>query len=231
MGEENGRTATPRVLVEQFMDGEMYSVDAYVNSKGVAYFCPFVHIKTGRAIGFDDFFGYQQITPTLLKKTSIEAAEAVAIEAIKALGLRASTAHIELMRTEDGWKVIEIGPRIGGFRRDLYQLSYDINHAMNDILVRIPRKPIIPKKVQGYSAAMKFFPKREGILTGLTGIMKVQELASFKKVNINKKIGDKCLFAKNGGVSICNIILFNESRSELLADIRRIESMLEIKTE
>lgn len=231
VGEENGRAEVPRVLVEQFMEGEMYSVDAYVNSKGVVYFCPFVHIKTGRAIGFDDFFGYQQITPTLLKKTSIEAAEAVAEDAVHALGLRSSTAHIELMRTEDGWKVIEVGPRIGGFRRDLYQMSYGINHAMNDVLIRMPRTPIIPKKVKGYSAAMKFFPKQEGILTNLTGILKIQELKSFKKVTINKKIGDKCLFAKNGGASICNIILFNPLRSELLADIRRIESTLIIKTE
>lgn len=231
VGEENGREEIPRVLVEQFMDGEMYSVDAYVNSKGAVYFCPFVHIKTGRAIGFDDFFGYQQITPTLLKKTSIEAAEAVALEAIAALALRSSTAHIELMRTEEGWKVIEIGPRIGGFRRDLYKLSYGINHTMNDILIRIPKTPVIPKKVKGYSAAMKFFAKKEGILTNITGIMKIQELASFEKISVNKKIGDKCLHAKNGGQSICNVILFNESRSELLADIRRIESTLEIKTE
>jgi len=231
VGEENGREETPRVLVEQFMEGEMYSVDAYVNSKGKVYFCPFVHIKTGRSIGFDDFFGYQQITPTLLKKTSIAAAEIVARDAVRALGLRSSTAHIELMRTEDGWKVIEIGPRIGGFRSDLYRLSYDINHTMNDVLIRIPRLPLIPKKVKGYSAAMKFFPKQEGVLTKLTGILKIQELASFKKVAVNKKIGDKCVHAKNGGQSICNIILFNPSRSELLADIRRIESTLEIKTE
>jgi biotin carboxylase len=231
IGEENGREETPRVLVEQFMEGEMYSVDAYVNSKGGVYFCPFVHIKTGRAIGFDDFFGYQQITPTLLKKTSIEAAETVAREAIKALALRSSTAHIELMRTEEGWKVIEIGPRVGGFRRDLYKLSYDINHSMNDILIRIPKTPVVPKKVKGYSAAMKFFAKQEGILTSLTGIIKIQELASFEKITVNKKIGDKCLHAKNGGQSICNVILFNESRSELLADIRRLESTLEIKTE
>lgn len=229
--QEKSRHSTPQILVEQFMEGEMYSVDAYVNSKGKVYFCPFVHIKTGRSIGFDDFFGYLQITPSLLKKSSIESAEFVATESIHAMGLRCSTAHIELMRTEDGWKVIELGPRVGGFRHDLYKNSFGINHSMNDVLIRMPAKPIIPKKVKGYSAAMKFFPKTEGVLTKLTGILKIQELKSFKKISVKAKIGDKCLYAKNGGSSICNIILFNESRAELLADVRRIEKTLIIKTE
>lgn len=228
---DKSRQTIPQILVEQFMEGEMYSVDAYVNSKGKVYFCPFVHIKTGRSIGFDDFFGYLQMTPSLLKKSSIEAAEFVATESIHAMGLRSSTAHIELMRTEDGWKVIELGPRVGGFRHDLYKNSFGINHSMNDVLIRIPVKPIIPKKVKGYSAAMKFFPKTEGVLTKLTGILKIQELKSFKKISVKAKIGDKCLHAKNGGSSICNIILFNESRAELLADVRRIEKTLIIKTE
>ena len=137
----------PRVLVEQFMEGTMYSIDAYVNSRGVVYFCPMVSVKTGKEAGFDDFFGYQQMTPVKLKKSSIEDAQDVAKKSVHALGLRSTTAHIELMRTEHGWKVIEVGPRIGGFRHNMYDLSYGIDHTANDILIRIPRKPKIPKKV------------------------------------------------------------------------------------
>jgi len=219
------------VLVEQFMEGEMYSVDAYVTSRGKVYFCPFVHIKTGKSVGFDDFFGYQQITPTLLKKPSIEYAEKVAVKAIHALGLRSTTAHIELMRTESGWKVVEVGPRTGGSRDDLYEFSYGIDHAINDVLIRIPEKPQIPKKVKGYTAFLKFFGKKEGKIIKLTGIKKAQELKSFKSIMIRKGAGDRNVFAKNGGKSIFNITLFNPDRSKLLADIRRLETMINIETE
>ncbi len=221
----------PKVLVEQFMEGTMYSIDAYVTSRGKVHFCPMVQVKTGRSIGFDDFFGYEQMTPTILKKESIIAAEKVAIEAVHALALRSTSAHIELMKTENGWKVIEVGPRIGGFRQELYELSYKINHAMNDINIRIPEKIIIPKKVLGTSVAMKFFAKKEGRLTKLGGLKKAQELESFYKINIFKKIGDMCRFAKSGGSSVFNIILFNKNRSKLLADIRRLEQMIKIETE
>lgn len=221
---------TPTVIVEEFMDGDMYSIDGYVNSRGKIYFCPMVFISTGRSIGFDDFFGYKQITPTRLKPSSIKEAEAVATDAIHAMGLRSSSAHVELMRTETGWKVIEIGPRVGGFRNAMYRMSYHIDHTENDVLIRIPRKPRIPKKVYGYTAAMKFFAPKEGIIRSITGIKKARELASFYEIDINKKVGDRAIFAKNGGKSVFNIILHHKDRAQLLADIRRLEQAITITT-
>ncbi|OGH58687.1 MAG: hypothetical protein A2725_03245 [Candidatus Magasanikbacteria bacterium RIFCSPHIGHO2_01_FULL_33_34] len=227
---ENNFTGEPQVLVEKFMDGEMYSIDGYVNRRGIINFCPMVHIKTGRSIGFDDFFGYQQITPTLLGKEKIINAEFVAQEAVHALALRNTTVHVEMIKTESGWKIIELAARAGGFRHQMYKYSYDIDHTLNDIYIHIPEKTIIPKKVLGYTVAMKFFAKQEGTLTKLTGIKKIQLLSSFKEISVNKNIGDMCLYAKNGGNSVFNLIMFNKERSKLLADIRRVEQTIEIET-
>lgn len=221
----------PKVLVEEFMDGQMYSIDAFVSQFGKVSFCPLVSVKTGKTIGFDDFFGYIQMTPTNLNPDSIQAAEDVAEQAIRALGLRSTTAHIELFRTEQGWKIIEVGARVGGFRHMLYEFSFSMNHTMNDVLVRAGKKVDIKKKIQGYSAAMKFFAKTEGRLIKLGGIKKIQELTSLKKLYINKKVGDTCKFAKHGGSSVFNLILFNKDRSELLADIRRVEQTVDIRVE
>ncbi len=223
------RAQLPTILAEQFMDGEMYSVDAYVNSRGKVYFCPFVHIKTGRNIGHDDFYNYLQVTPTLLKKRSTERAQEVAEKAVHALGLRSITAHIELMRIDDEWKVIEVGPRVGGFRDTLHKLSCDIDHSLNDVLIRIPKTPIIPKRCKGHSAAMKWFAKTEGVIQAMNGIKKLESLESFHSIVFNKKVGDKALFSKNGGKSIFNLILNNPDHSKLLADIRRVEQLVKIK--
>ena len=227
---EAKRIETPQVLVEEFMDGPMYSVDGYVSSRGQVLFCPLVYIKTGRTIGFDDFFGYQQMTPTTLSEKSTKDAHIVSKKAIKALSLRNTTVHIELIKSDEGWKIVEVGARIGGFRPALYELTYGIPHALNDVLNRIPRKLILPKKQKGFAAAMKFFAKKEGVLTSLKGIKKTEQLASFHSLKMNKQLGDRCKFAKNGGVSVFNITLFHKNRSELLADIRRLEQMIEIKT-
>ncbi|PIR47975.1 hypothetical protein COV06_01070 [Candidatus Uhrbacteria bacterium CG10_big_fil_rev_8_21_14_0_10_50_16] len=218
------------VLVEQFIEGEMYSVDAYVDTRGRITFCPMVWIKTGRAIGFDDFFGYQQMTPTRLTKESVAAAEKTATASIRALGLRSTTAHIEMIRDDNTWRIVEVGARPGGFRVELYKLSYGIDHILNDVLIRIPEKVSVSRRIKGTTAAMKFFAKQEGKLVKIKGLKKAEKLKSFYEVTVNKVPGDPCKFAKNGGTSVFNIIMFNKERSELLADIRRLEQMIDIQT-
>lgn len=223
------RLETPRIIVEQYIDGDMYSIDSYVDSRGQVYHCPLVRVKTGRDIGHKDFFGYLQITPTVLKMETIEKARAVAEKAIHALGLRSCSAHTELIKSDTDWKVVEVGPRIGGARDILYKLSCDIEHSLNDIKIRIPEKPIIPKKCKGYAAYMKWFAHKEGIITEMKGIKKIEQLESFHSMTVNKKIGDKAIFASNGGRAVFILYLYNEDRSGLLADIRRIEQMVEVK--
>lgn len=226
---DNSRKESPVIMAEGFMDGDMYSVDAYVNGRGTVYFCPLVRVKTGRDIGHDDFYNYLHITPTGLKKTTIEKAQMVAETGIHALGLRNTTAHVELMKIDDEWKLIEIGPRVGGFRHKLHQLSCDIDHSLNDILIRLPKKPVIPKKCKGFAATLKWFPRKEGKITKLKGIKKIRELKSFVDISVSKKVGDRCHFAKNGGKAVFTVTLYNRERAKLLADIRRVEKLVEIK--
>ncbi len=225
---KKGGRGEPQILIEEFMEGSMYSIDSYVNQRGVVYHAPPVHVRTGRAVGFEDFFGYMRLTPVKLKEHKADIAKKVAEEAIEALGLRSVTCHVELMKTEDGWKIIEVGPRLGGFRHEMYELSYGINHSLNDILIRIPKKPVLAKKVKGYTAVLQFYSKEKGRLVKITGVNKVRKLESFKRINVKKKTGDMCDFARNGDDPVFDIVLFNKSRSRLLADIRRLEQFSKI---
>lgn len=227
-----GSKTEPKILVEQFMEGTMYSIDAYINSRGEPYFAPPVHVKTGRSVGFDDFFGYMQMTPTKLATEEIDRANAVVEQGVHALGMRSTTVHAELMKLgAKTWKIVEIGPRVGGFRHKMYELSFGFSHALNDLLIRIPRKPVISKKRLGYTAVMKWFAKKEGRLVVINGIKKAKSLESFHDITINKQKGEMCRFAKNGGISVFNITLHNKERSKLLADIRRLEQNVKIAVE
>lgn len=227
--ENNKRLEEPKVIAEEYMEGDMYSIDSYVNSRGDVYHCPMVRVKTGKDIGHDDFYNYLQTTPTGLKKGTIEKAHSATETAVHALGLRNTSAHTELMKIDDDWKIIEVGPRVGGFRDVLHSLSCDIDHSLNDVFIRIPRKPVIPKKCKGFATYMKYFGVKEGVILETKGIKKIEDLESFESIVINKKVGDRSVFARNGGRSIFNVVLYNKERSRLLADIRRIEQMVKIK--
>lgn len=227
--ENDGRLEEPRIIVEQFMEGDMYSIDSYVTARGKVEHCPLVKVKTGKTIGHDDFYGYLQITPPIFKRSTVEKAELVAEKAIHALGLRSSIAHTELMKIDDEWKVIEIGARMGGFRHELHMLTCGIDHSLNDVLVRIPAKVNLPKKCTGYACAMKWFAASEGVISEMKGIKKIEGLESFHRIELNKKVGDKAVFARNGGRSIFNLFLKNSDRAKLLADIRRVEQTVKVK--
>ncbi len=227
---DQGSAGEPKILVEEFMEGEMYSIDSYVSSIGKVYHCPIVHIKTGHAAGYDDFFGYIRTTPTRLGPSTEKKAQEATRKAVHALGLRNVTIHTELIRTEDGWKIIEAGPRIGGNRVNMYRLSYGINHSLNDVLIRIPKKPIIPTKIKGHTAIVDFYPRKEGIIKKIRGMKKAKTLDSYDHSSVRKKIGDRSRFSKHGGKSVISVTLFNKDRSDLLADIRRLEKMIEIDT-
>lgn len=227
--DENGRTERPRIIAEEYMDGLQYSIDAYVSARGKVTCCPLVRQKTGHDIGRDDFFGYLQSTPTGLSSETVKKAEDVVKRGIHALGLRNTTVHVELMRIDNTWKIIEIGARIGGFRPQLHRLSCGINHGMNDILVRMGRQPVVPRRCGRFAAAMKYYAKEEGEIISILGLKKVEKLSSFYHIEMRKKRGDRSIFAKNGGGAIFVLYLVNDSRSELLADIRRVEESVKVK--
>jgi hypothetical protein len=135
------------------------------------------------------------------------------------------------MLTKSGWKIIEIGPRIGGSRGYMYKKSYGINHMMNDVLNRTDGEININKKSKGYSGSISFYPRNEGRLKKIHGLKKIKSVDSVDKINKKKETGEKCLFAKNGGSGALNIYLFNKNRKKLMDDIGILEEEIKIEVE
>jgi len=227
--DNDDRPEVPKIIAEEYMEGDLYSIDSYVDEKGIITHCPMVKQLTAKKIGRDDFYNYLQITPTPLKTATVGRAEMAAENAVMALGIKNATTHTELMKIDDEWKVVEVGARAGGFRPILHKLSCDIDHDMNDLLVRMGKKVVMPKKCKGFACTLKWFAKDEGKITEMKGLKKIEQLESFYSIDVNKKIGDKSVFARYGGRSVFNLFLYNSDHSKLLADIRRVEQLVEIK--
>ncbi len=220
----------PRIIVEEFMEGQMYSIDVYVNSYGKMYYTPAIDIKTGKDAGYDDLFMYTQITPSVLEKDEIKKAQDVVTKGIHAVGLKSSTVHVELMKTPKGWKIIELAARPGGFREELFSNSYGFSHSLNDLLIHLGNKPIIKKKAKKHVVFMKFWPKKPGKIVVLKGLIKAKALKSLVKFRHNKKMGDYAGFSKHGHLSVVGFTLAAKTRSDLLGDIRKLEKWIIIET-
>jgi len=219
----------PTILVEEFMDGDMYSVDTYISSQGKCYHTPPVKVITGKKVGFDDFFGYMQTTPSGLSPDDIVKAHEATAKACHAVGLRSITAHVELMRLHDRWKIIELGPRIGGYRHDIYKHSYGINHIANDIINRSDQEPVIPNKVLRHTAAFNIYATSEGIVKSLEGADHVRALPSFVSIVQDLYPGDRALFAKNNGDPVAKVMLSHEDSQQFQNDVNVMKDVLKVE--
>jgi biotin carboxylase len=216
----------PAVLVEEFMVGDMYTVDVYVDAQGACRYTPTIGDIVGRTVGYDDLFGYMEFLPSELDDTEIEKSQQAASKACHALGLRSTTAHVELMRTASGWKIIELGPRIGGYRYEIYDRAYGINHIMNDIRNRAGETPDIPTELHNYVSVFDIYAREEGTLKAVHGLETIKKLASFTYLRQTIFEGEPVLFAKNGGDVVLNIMLSHPDKAQLKADIVALESAI-----
>jgi len=219
----------PLVLAEEYLEGDLYSIDAYVNSKGKIYFTPIVKVVTGKDIGINDFFNYYRLTPAGLNLNEEKKAQLVAKKAIKATGPTSVTLHIELMRIKNNsWKIIELQTRPGGYRNEMLKLSYGIKHYENDFLNRMDKKPIIPKKLKSYTAVFEIFPEREGKIVSIRGIEKMKKLKSFVRYEQAKNIGEPCGFSRDGYIYVLQVVLNNENKKIFYRDLERTREIVKI---
>jgi len=172
-----------------------------------------------------------RMTPSGLSDEEIEEGNKVAEKAVHALKLRSVTAHVELMKLAQGWKVIELGSRIGGYRHDIYKLSYGINHIMNDINNRAGEVPEIPTKLLAYTAVFNIYAREEGTLTHIEGVNEVKNLASFVSMKQSLHEGQSVLFAKHNGDPVFEIILSNTNKDQFDKDVSKMQDSLVLAVE
>jgi hypothetical protein len=190
------------------------------------WYTPPVEDIVGRKVGYDDLFGYKASLPSNLTDDEIDRAQQASARACHAVGLRSSTAHVELMRTATEWKIIELGPRIGGYRYELYDLAYGINHIVNDIRNRAGEIPEIPSEIQNYVSVFDIYAHNEGILEAIHGLDVVKNLASFTYSRQNVHEGEVALFARNNGDVVLNVMLSHPDKAQLEADAATLEAAL-----
>ncbi|HYH36257.1 MAG TPA: ATP-grasp domain-containing protein [Candidatus Saccharimonadales bacterium] len=219
----------PAVLVEEMMEGDMYSVDAYVLPDGRVFCLPPVKVVTAHSVGLPGFYGYERRAPATLPPAELEAAYDTATAAIRALNLSATTTHIEMYRTEEGWKIIEIAARIGGHRDVLYREAYGIEHFYNDLLIRMGKEPSLPSEPIAEAAVLNLYAEREGTIKSIEGIDRARELPSVIHIVTHAGPGDRSLFSTNGGDRVVDAVLRNTDREQLEKDIRELRELIIIE--
>lgn len=231
--EEYSGRGDPELLVEEFVDGDRYSVDAYVNERGQFWSLPPIRSVSAYELGMDGFHTYQNESTITLTQEELAGCYDAAERATHALGLRSCVAHVELFKTGNDWKIIELGPRAGGQRQDLYFVSYGVDHALNEFLIKIGMEPEIKTEHLKNTMTVNVWVEEdnEGTITDIEGFDDVKQNPSFYNLYLRSKVGDHAATSTHGGKQVCVVVLANDDSEQLKRDAELVRASIKIITE
>lgn len=182
---ENGRSGT--VIVEEYMVGPEVSVEIIV-WQGVPHVLQITDKLTTGAPHFVEM-GHSQ--PSRLPVVDQEKIKDLACRAVKAVGIDNGPAHVEIMLTKEGPKMVELGARMGGdcITTHLVPLSTGVDMIKATMDICLGQTPDIAPKFQKGSA-IRFFDVAPGTITAIDGVEEAKNIPGVREISFTKQIGD-----------------------------------------
>lgn len=222
---------TPKLLVEEFMEGPVHSVDAFVDGSGTPHVLEaVVDYQTGHDIGYDDNFHYSRLLPSMLPDETIARIRHVAALGCRALNIKNSPAHVEIILTAEGPRIVEIGARNGGYRERMHLLANGIDITDNAIRLATNRALHLQSDRNESVGVFELFPKTPGIFDGLANEPQLHELPSLKYLSV-KAVKGTFVGSSSDGYKMCAVvILHNKDRQQFLRDMEYLNTQVSVVT-
>lgn len=181
----NGRRGS--VMIEEYMRGPEVSVEIIV-SDGEAHVLQITDKLTTGAPHFVEM-GHSQ--PSALPEKIKKQISDLAMRAALAVGIENGPAHVEIIATKSGPKVVEIGARMGGdcITTHLVPLSTGIDMVRATIEISLGIKPNINKKFDKASA-IRYFNAPYGRIEKIRGVEKAEQIDGVKEITFVKSEGE-----------------------------------------
>ncbi len=122
------------LLLEEYLEGSNHSIDCVISPDGEITTFPIVDVIAGVDIQRDDFHHFARYSPSTLQpdEKMVARCHVLARDAVRALGLRGTFAHVEFIMTAQGPRILEVGARPGGSRvyviREAWGIDMDVQY-------------------------------------------------------------------------------------------------------
>ncbi len=175
-----------KIIVEEYMEGPEVSVEVIVLN-GIPNILQITDKLTTNAPHFVEM-GHNQ--PSLLNAETREKISDLACKAVLAVGIKEGPAHVEIIVTKYGPKMVELGARMGGdcITTHLVPLSTGIDMVGATIDLALGDTPDIEPKLKKGSA-IRFFDAPNGMITKISGVDDAEKIPGVVELSFTKKEG------------------------------------------
>jgi len=221
----------PALIIEEFLEGSIHSVDAFIDSHGTPHILePVVDYQTGYDIGFEDNFHYSRLLPSTLSAADQTALRHCADVGIRALGMKNSPAHVEIIMTKTGPRIVEIGARNGGYRERMHGMANGIDITKNALAVSTGGRPDIAPARNEPCAVLELFPKSPGIFAGIADETTLRTLPSLVYFSLKAREGNHAGKAADGYKMCAIVILHNKDTEQFTKDLHFVNTHVHVVT-
>ena len=175
------------VIFEEYMQGREVSVEIIVKGGVVHVLAVTDKITTGAP----HFVEMGHTQPSSLPADKVEEIKDLACRAVKAVGINDGPAHVEIMLTESGAKMVELGARMGGdcITTHLVPLSTGVDMIEATIRIACGEQADVDIK-HSRGAAIRYIKAKSGVIKEIVGVDKAGAIPGVCEISFTKGVGD-----------------------------------------
>lgn len=217
------------IIIEEFMQGREFSVES-VSFDGIP---KIIAITEKETTGAPYFVEMGHIIPANISKIEEQQIKEIVESTIKTLEINDGPSHCEVMLTESGPKIIEIGARLGGdnITTHLVPLATGYNIVKASINCALDQEDFEQVKFNMTSIIKYINISKCGQIKKFTGLKNVEKSNKIIELKIIKEIGDFHEGVRSSSDRIGYFVLNGEDRESLILEAEDLLSKIKIKIE
>lgn len=177
------------ILVEEYLRGHEVSVEVII-ADGTPHV---LQITDKYTSGAPNFYEVGHSQPAVLDSKMKDRIVELASAAVLSVGLKNSAAHVEMMITPSGPKMIELGARMGGDCISTYLVDSSVNGIdMAEAMIRLSFGETLDVwnyEDSGQYCAVKFLPSKKGRLIEIRGEEVARQLPGVIRLEVTGRVG------------------------------------------
>jgi biotin carboxylase len=174
------------IIIEEYVDGEQYLVEVLVTNWKVEIGAIIKQEITKGKRFIVTGYGILADVPTHIEESLLDVIETI----ISSLEFKNGAFHLELRLTDDGWKLIEINPRIsGGAMNKMIQAAFGYSLVKETLMMLLGESPSLEKRTNYYVYTQYVILENRGILEKVTGKGRARATPGVVEVYVKPKSG------------------------------------------
>jgi biotin carboxylase len=182
------RTKNPRetIIIEEYVVGDQYLVEVLVTNQRVQIGAIIRQEITKGKRFIVTGYGVLAEVPSNIAEDLMEVIETI----VSMLEVKNGTFHLEIRLSVEGWKLIEMNPRIsGGAMNKMIQAAFGYSLVEETLKMLLGEEPTLEKSTNYYVYTQYIILERKGILEKVTGKRRAMTTPGVVEVYVKPKSG------------------------------------------